>query len=251
MKLAAVPDGPVEIPGIVAELAGHDIPVPVWRNLLGGLTFRCGPVDGARFIKWMPPGAPTLEDEVERLTWAGPYVEAPRVLGSGVDDAGSWMLTAGIPARSAIDERYASSAAGMRAAARAIGAGLRILHGALPVDRCPYTWSVSERIARARAQGTVVDVSLETPPSIDRLVVCHGDACAPNTLVVADGSFAGHVDFGSLGVADRWADLAVATWSLEWNFAGGAALEDELLDAYGVERDEARTQYYRALWAST
>jgi kanamycin kinase len=251
MKIAAVPDGPVEIPGIVAELAGDDVPVPVWRNLLGGLTFRFGPAGGERFIKWMPPEAPTFDIEVERLTWARRFVEVPRVLDSGIGDEGSWMLTAGIPGHSAVDERHTSSAQAARLAARAIGAGLRRLHDALPVGDCPYSWSVSERIARARAAGTVVDASLEGPPSIDRLVVCHGDACAPNTLVDAEGSFAGHVDLGSLGVADRWADLAVATWSLDWNFTGGVALEGELLDAYGVVRDEERMRYYRALWAAT
>ncbi len=36
MKLAAVPDGPVEIPEIVAALAGDGIPVLVWRNTVAG-----------------------------------------------------------------------------------------------------------------------------------------------------------------------------------------------------------------------
>lgn len=54
---------------------------------------------------------------------------------------------------------------------------------------------------------------LVDPPPVDRLVVCHGDACAPNTLLSGDGHFAAHVDLGALGLADRWADLAVAAWS--------------------------------------
>jgi aminoglycoside phosphotransferase len=58
-------------------------------------------------------------------------------------------------------------------------------------------------------------------PDIDKLVVCHGDACAPNTLLTVDGTCSGHVDLGVLGVADRWADLAVATWSAEWNYGPG------------------------------
>ena len=69
-------------------------------------------------------------------------------------------------------------------------------------------------------------------PPIDQLVVCHGDACAPNTLIDDDGRCYGHVDLGDLGVADRWADLAVATLSLSWNYPG--SWEGELLDAYGV-----------------
>jgi kanamycin kinase len=84
------------------------------------------------------------------------------------------------------------------------------------------------------------------PPPIDRLVVCHGDACAPNTLLGDDGDCAGHVDLGMLGTGDRWADLAVATWSTHWNY--GPGWEQRLLEAYGVSPDEARTRYYRLLW---
>ena len=84
-------------------------------------------------------------------------------------------------------------------------------------------------------------------PSPDRLVVCHGDACAPNTLIADDGAWAGHVDLGDLGVADWWADLAIATLSLDWNYPGGP-WRDALLDAYGVAPDEARITHYRSRW---
>lgn len=85
---------------------------------------------------------------------------------------------------------------------------------------------------------------------VDRLVVCHGDACAPNTLIDDDGRCCGHVDFGDLGVADRWADLAVATLSLGWNYPG-RNWESEFYDAYGLELrepDTLRIDYYRRLW---
>ena len=61
-----------------------------------------------------------------------------------------------------------------------------------------------------------------------------------------EGRWSAHVDLGELGVADRWADLAVATWSTEWNY--GPGWEDVLLAAYGVDPDRARTRYYRLLW---
>ncbi|MET0315644.1 MAG: phosphotransferase, partial [Rhodococcus fascians] len=88
-------------------------------------------------------------------------------------------------------------------------------------------------------------VPADAPPA-DRLVVCHGDACAPNTLIGADGDCSGHVDLGDLGVADRWSDLAVVTMSLAWNFP--TVEEDALLDAYGVASDHERIAYYRARW---
>ena len=55
---------------------------------------------------------------------------------------------------------------------------------------------------------------------MDRLVVCHGDACAPNTLIADNGTCSGRTDLGAMGVADGWADLAIATWSTVWNYRG-------------------------------
>ncbi|MGB3685154.1 MAG: phosphotransferase [Ornithinimicrobium sp.] len=82
-------------------------------------------------------------------------------------------------------------------------------------------------------------------PSVDRWVVCHGDACAPNTLLDTDGRLVAHVDLGALGIADRWADLAVASLSLEWNFGHG--YESTFFHAYGIEPDPERIAFYRLL----
>lgn len=152
-----------------------------------------------------------------------------------------------------------------RTAVAAIGEGLRALHETLPATSCPFTRSAADRVERVlerAALGKVtsrdwhsdhrdlsVAVALEEltdAPPIDREVVGHGDSCAPNTLLTDAGRFAGHVDLGRLGVADRWSDLAVATWSTTWNF--GPGWETPLLDAYGVRVDPDRTRYYRLLY---
>jgi kanamycin kinase len=189
-------------------------------------------------VKWAPPdsGLPLL-DEAERLRWAARYVEVPRVIDAGP----AFLHTTKLRGTSAVADRWKAEP---RVAVRAIGDGLRQLHDTLPVDECPFSWSVDERRARMRA-GAV----LEEPPPIDRLVVCHADACAPNTLLDDDGRCSGHVDFGRMGVGYRWADIAIATWSTEWNY--GPGWEDELLAAYGIEPDPERTRYYRLLWDLT
>jgi kanamycin kinase len=79
--------------------------------------------------------------------------------------------------------------------------------------------------------------------------VCHADACAPNTLIGDDGRWSAHVDLGQLGVGDRWADIAVASMSTEWNY--GPGWEDALIEAYGVPPDRQRLTYYRDLWNAT
>lgn len=102
---------------------------------------------------------------------------------------------------------------------------------------------------RSPGPGLTPPTTLDTPPAVDRLVVCHGDACAPNTLLAADGTVTGHVDLGSLGLADRWADIAVSAWSTEWNY--GPGYESAFLEAYGIAPDTERLAYYRALWDAT
>ena len=77
-------------------------------------------------------------------------------------------------------------------------------------------------------------------------MVCHGDPCAPNTLVDDAGRFTAIVDVGRLGVADRWADLAVASMSLDWNW--GPGWQPAFFAAYGIAPDAERIAYYRALW---
>ncbi|WP_277211852.1 aminoglycoside 3'-phosphotransferase [Isoptericola croceus] len=240
--LAAAPTEPVTVPPAVRTLAGDDHVTPVWRNELGGLTFRLTGATETRFVKWVAAGTPELDLDAEaaRLTWAARYAVVPHVLDRGHDEDGSWLATAAIPGRSAVDPAWLARP---KDAARAIGAGLRALHDALPVDTCPFSWSAEERIARlddaAREQVGPV-------PAVDRLVVCHGDACAPNTLVADDGAPAGHVDLGTLGVGDRWADLAVSSMSLGWNFGDGH--EAAFFDAYGIAPDAERIAFYRRLW---
>ena len=134
----------------------------------------------------------------------------PRVLGVGAD----WLHTAGLPGRSAVDPRWvADPGARPGRSARACGSYMTRYRS----GDCPFDWSVPARLARTSAASAT---GLTDPPPVDRLVVCHGDACAPNTLIDDDGRCCGHVDLGALGVADRWADLAVATMSLGWNYPG-------------------------------
>jgi kanamycin kinase len=235
---------------------------PVWENELGGLTFELIGPGGRRFLKWAPTASGLdLSVEAVRLRWAAHYVVVPEVLDIGHYDDGNWLLTRAVPGTSAISRPWQERPA---VAVAAIGAGLRQLHDRLPRADCPFSWSAESRIAEAhraveesRGPETWHEdhrhlsphaalLALEPPPPVDRLVVCHGDACAPNTLIDDRGACSGHVDLGMLGVADRWADLAVATWSTQWNY--GPGWEAALLEAYGIEEDPERTSYYRLLW---
>ncbi|HUY25649.1 MAG TPA: aminoglycoside 3'-phosphotransferase [Candidatus Saccharimonadales bacterium] len=248
---------------MVKALAGDDRARCVWQNEVGGLTFELSHHGRRRFLKWAPVGSGVdIGAEVARLAWAGRFTPVPRYLESGRDDTGAWLLTDPLPGKSAVSARWKRQP---RLAVIAIGEGLRGLHDALPVDECRFSWSAADRVSDARQRAALdridprawhfehremsVDQALDKLtdiPSLDRAVVCHGDACAPNTILRANGRWSGHVDLGAMGVADRWADLAVATWSATWNY--GPGWEQELLAAYGVDPDPVRTDYYRLLW---
>ena len=244
MQLRELQCGEERLPADLAALVRDAAVTCVWRNEVGGLTFR---VEGspARYLKWAPRGSGIdVAGEVQRLRWAQPFTPSPIVLGTGTTPNGAWLMTADLGGSSAVDPRWQDRP---RTAARGIGLGLRCLHEALPVAGCPFDWSVETRLAAAGNAAAEVG----PPPPVDRLVVCHGDACSPNTLLDEDGAFLAHVDFDTVGVADRWADLAVATMSLGWNFPDADGIEPELLDAYGVDPDPVRTDYYRRLWNAT
>ncbi|MEO7588908.1 MAG: aminoglycoside 3'-phosphotransferase [Arachnia sp.] len=197
-------------------------------------------------IKWQPDNCEaSLAAEAKRLTWLRGRFPVPELVEHRVLDGSALLVTKALPALSAVDPAWRVRAV---EATRAIAEGLRRLH-ALDAADCPFDCSAETRIRIALGRGKPVPRQLRTPPPVDRLVVCHGDACAPNTLVADDGSFAATVDVGALGVGDRWADLAVATMSLGWNFP--TELESVFWEAYGVDPDSERIRYYRALWDAT
>jgi kanamycin kinase len=219
-------------PPVVVELAAGGPIEFVWRNELGGLTYRLG----GRYVKWNPRSSGIdLELERARLEWLAPRHPAPPVVGFGGDAEAQWLVTAALPGGYAVGDTWRAR---RPEAIRAIATGLRAIH-AVPIDDFPPAWTEQVWVGRAPA-------NLGTRPPIDDPVLVHGDACAPNTLISEAGEWTGHVDLGDLAVGDRWADLAVASMSLDWNFGEGH--QGTFFAEYGIDPDEDRIAYYRVLW---
>ncbi len=246
--LAGPPAGEVRVPELLRRaLETHSISVetlePVWRNEAGGLTFAVAERRGRAgvYAKWNPVSSgESLEDEARRMTWLRQRHPVPEVLDLEADGRGEVLLTTALPGESAVSVRWRARP---EVALRALGDGLRRLHS-VPVGGCPYHWSAEARLtALGIGRGSS---PLGLVPPVDRLVLCQGDPCAPNTLIGDDGSFLAHVDLARLGVADRWADLAVMSMSLAWNY--GEVDETVFWEAYGADPDRERIDYYRRLW---
>lgn len=257
--------GPV--PGAVENFAAGRRLELVWRNLLGGLTYRVADSGEDLYAKWSV--TIDLRPEVDRLVWLfARWAHVPEVVSFEEFGGGQLMVTRGMAGTSAVAPAWIADPA--RAVA-AIGEGLAALHAEVAADECPFPRPLAMRIDAARAElerrislgenefglgefsgdhermRTSVEMLeiLETPPPESVLVTGHGDSCAPNTLISDDGRWIGLVDMGELGVCDPWSDLALATWSTQWNY--GPGFSRELLAAYGIEPDEERTLFYRAL----
>lgn len=238
---------------LVYQYPGHSV---VYRLCRGGST--------ELFLKLAPSDDyPTLAAEAERMRWARAYLPTPEVREHGAEGAVSWLVTRPLDG---IDGTHPDLLGHPEALARRLARGLRRFHDDAPVARCPFDFRVEAalhhvrnkleagRIDQARdfhpefahlTPGEAVALLESTVLDGEDLVVCHGDYCLPNVLFV-DGRASGYLDLGELGVADRWWDLAVATWSLTWNL--GEGFEDLFLAEYGTEPDAARTRFYRLMY---
>lgn len=239
-----------QIPCRVIHLAAGDPLEWVWRNGLGGMTFRADHVDingipTSRFIKWQSLDDVTSSDladvdlltEAEKLRWASRYFNVPKVLDAGQNQHESWLVTQAIPSVSAVAPQWKSNTGifNPESVVKAMAVGLRKLHDACPASECPF-------------QDSWYDTARVPTPSQEDLVVCHGDPCVPNTLLNTQGEFVSLVDLARLGVADRWSDLAIATYSISWTINFGKHYDALFFDTYGIKPNRTKIDRYRALW---
>ncbi|MFF4607695.1 APH(3'') family aminoglycoside O-phosphotransferase [Streptomyces sp. NPDC001339] len=242
--------------------------VPVTAGESEAAVFRSA--DGTRYAKCVAAAdAAGLKAERDRVAWlSGRGVPGPRVLDWHSGNAGACLVTAAVVGVAADQV----SAADLRAYWDRIADAVRRLHE-VPVRQCPFRRDVDGMVARARdvvARGATNPEFLpaeqqHTPPTelLARLlpqvarrrdqeaadtVVCHGDLCLPN--IVLDPrtlDVSGFIDLGRLGLADRYADLALLltnareTWPDEEQ---AQAADAAFAERYGITLDHDRLRFY-------
>lgn len=173
-----------------------------------------------------------LDNERLRLEWLSTTdISSPVVLDWIVSSEGRACLLSspipGVPASTL-------SAPALKRAWLSLARQIKALHD-LPVTGCPFSRSLP--LMMARAEGIVARATVnrdflapeqrDTPPPVllaklkeelpkrlsqetEHLVVCHGDACLPNFMIDPETlRCTGMLDLGRLGIADRYADLAL------------------------------------------
>ncbi|NUS53449.1 MAG: aminoglycoside 3'-phosphotransferase, partial [Streptomycetaceae bacterium] len=190
---------------------------------------------------------------------------APAPLASPTSPAargGACLLTSAVPGMRGDLLPTASHGQAMRS----LGQVLRDLHS---LEDCPFERPLAEVIATAAdvvRRGAVnaaflTDEWRKVPPEellaevvaestyVEKVlepVVCHGDACLPNIFFDPDTlEVTGLIDLGRLGIADRYADLALTTIQLHDEWSADPA---PFLEAYGVpDPDPRRLHFFRLL----
>ncbi len=225
--------------------------------------YRLSHESDVRFLKVVRNGwFPSAETEAMRTIWARAYVPVPEILDHGVTRDTTWFLSRALEGDDATSQHFLSDLSGL---VQRLGAALRQFHS-MPRAACPFSFELDNALEHAEKRlehrqidpirdfhpehaelsaEAAVTTLIATRPDSEDLVVCHGDYCVPNILF-RGSALAGFVDLGEMGVADRWWDLAVATWSLTWNF--GEGYEAIFLHSYGIEVDHQRLKYYRLLY---
>ncbi|MFD4945698.1 APH(3'') family aminoglycoside O-phosphotransferase [Streptomyces sp. NPDC058409] len=259
--------GPQAVSSALLGMGGGDW-LPVTAGESGASVFRSA--GATRYAKCVPAAdAADLTAERDRIAWlSGQGVPGPRVLDWYSGDAGACLVTSavsGIPA----DQVPAED---LRVSWERIADAVRRLHE-VPVPECPFRRSLDAMVAVARdvvARDAVNPEFLpveqqHTPPTelLTRLtrqvprrrdqevadtVVCHGDLCLPNILLDPQTlDVSGFIDLGRLGLADRYADLALLfanareTWTDEEQ---ARAADVAFAERYGIALDYDRLRFY-------
>ena len=238
------------------EVVSHSFSNAITRRLIS-------PNGESRFLKMVKRNwYPGIKEEVARIQWATNHLPVPEILQVNLSDKVPWMLTKVLPGG---DGNQPDMAADPARLVQMLAHALRHFHE-MPVNLCPFDFRLDAALwhASSRLKAGLIDPKLhfhkefqhlseneaiqilhDERPRFEELVVCHGDFCVPNILF-HKGTLSGFIDLGELGVADVWWDLAVATWSLEWNL--GAGFEELFLKEYGQSTDVEKIQYFRLLY---
>ncbi|HZX01832.1 aminoglycoside 3'-phosphotransferase [Kribbella sp.] len=210
-----------------------------------------------------PAGVAELAAERDRIRWlSGTGLPGATVLDWLESADGGCLTTSAVPG-------VPGDALPSSAYVRAMGGLGRVLRELHSVQDCPFERPLAEVIASAAdvvrrgavnpafltdewrkvapeellaevvAESTYVESVLEP-------VVCHGDACLPNIFFDPDTlEVTGLIDLGRLGIADRYADLALTTIQLHDEWCADPA---PFLEAYGVpDPDPRRLHFFRLL----
>jgi streptomycin 3"-kinase len=210
-----------------------------------------------------PAGVEELAAERDRVEWlAGTSIPGATFVDWWEGTDGAALLTSAVPGVMGNELPWSPKLV------RSFAGAIRAFHE-LPLESCPFERRLEDVVSQVEdvvRRGAVnpdflTDEWRQAPPEelLAQLhaavpevlgkfepVVCHGDACLPNFLFDPDTlEWTGAIDVGRLGVADRYADLALTSAQIEDEWSVDPV---DFLSSYGVDSaDRQRLSFYRLL----
>jgi aminoglycoside phosphotransferase len=204
--------------------------------------------------------AEEIREEYKRIEWLSSRARVPEIIHFRATPNAAVLVTKALAGRNGVEASRLDPVAVVSGMARALSE----LHS-IPAADCPFDEGLPRRLRQAFArmeagrvdeqdfdqsrQGmsarVIYDSLLGCPPTIERPVVTHGDAC-PENFIFQEDAFVGFIDCGRVGRADRYQDLALASRNIGAMF--GPDLAHHFFVEYGEpDPDPARIEYYRIL----
>lgn len=208
-----------------------------------------------RMLRWLQGKLPVPEIVAEELVCDSRYLLMRRLPGKFLCDEKilnnqyrlAELVAEGLHKLWAVDVRECPTNRCLEQKFREIEAGLRT--GTITMDnaRQEETYGPSGFASPA----LLFDWLIKQRPA-EELVLSHGDYCLPNVFCDAKG-VTGFIDLGQAGVADKWVDIEMVSWSMWANSVGPYSrckreFDRRLLfDVLELKPDEDKIRYYSLL----
>ena len=185
----------------------------VWRLEKGGIPLA--------ILKSQPIGRSiSLQREADRLLLLQGHWPVPTLLGFEVQAEREHLLMSFVSGEPAFQFQPQDG----RSLGTWLGTILRKLHAQAAPPHAQLSNEMEVLIPQTLEGLKQVDSSLaaEAQALLPRkwdLVMSHGDFCLPNVLLNAEG-LSGLIDLGGVGFCDRYWDVSMCAWSLEYNQLG-------------------------------
>ncbi len=191
------------------------------------------------------------------LKWLENRLPSPRVMAFARENGKNYLLMSKLPGIMACDTTLDPSNV-----TRALAEGLKMLWQ-VDISDCPVGCTVktdAEAVLAYEAKDDELRACIEefrklpAPTETEPLVFSHGDYCLPNVFL-QDGRISGFLDLGGAGIADKWYDIAVCLWSMNYNFKELGGMSEEAFAAcrallfreLGIFPNEEKLHYYDLL----
>lgn len=209
------------------------------------------------------------QSECVMLKWLEGKLPVPKILCQVSREGTNYLLMSRMQGEMSCDEELMSNP---KLLVSILAEALKTLWS-VDISDCPMSWQLDKMLVAAGESVAKGEVDIEnTEPETfgeggfkdpeellvwlvanrpeEEPVLSHGDFCLPN-IFVQDGKFAGYIDLGRAGVADKWKDIAICYCSLKHNFDGmysGKVYEgfqpDMLFEKLEIEPDWDKINYY-------